>query len=106
MILGVVTYGHPVLREKGKRIEKITPEIQTLVANMLETMYDEHGVGLAAQQVGKALQLTVIDVRESKDRPSTLEIKGQAADPASIMPLVLINPKSPHNVGKALRADN
>src|SRR4051794_11804710 len=93
MILGVVTYGHPVLREKGKRIEKITPEIQTLVANMLETMYDEHGVGLAAQQVGKALQLTVIDVRESKDRPSTLEIKGQAADPASIMPLVLINPK-------------
>ena len=93
MKLGVVTYGHPVLREKGKRIEKITPEIQQLIADMLETMYDQHGVGLAAQQVGKALQLTVIDVRESKERPSTLELSGEAADPASIMPLVLINPE-------------
>jgi len=93
MKLGVVTYGHPVLREKGKRIEKITPEIQQLIADMFETMYDAHGVGLTAQQVGKALQLTVIDVRESKERPSTLELEGRPADPASIMPLVLINPK-------------
>jgi len=93
MILPVVKYGHPVLREKGKRIQKLTPEIKQLIADMLETMYDEHGVGLAAQQVGKALQLTVIDVREAKERPSTLEINGAPADPASIMPLVLINPE-------------
>ena len=92
MKLGVVTYGHPVLREKGKRIEKITPAVQQLIADMIETMYDAHGVGLAAQQVGKALQVTVIDVRESTERPSTLELNGQPADPASIMPLVLINP--------------
>jgi peptide deformylase len=92
MKLPVVQYGHPVLRQKGARIEKITPEIQQLIADMLETMYHEKGVGLAAQQVGRALQLTVIDVREITDRPSTLELNGAPADPASIMPLVLINP--------------
>ena len=93
MKLWVVKYGHPVLREKGARIEKITPEIEQLIEDMLETMYDSKGVGLAAQQVGKALQLCVIDVREATDRPSTLEIDGQPRDPAEIMPLVLINPK-------------
>jgi peptide deformylase len=49
-------------------------------------------VGLAAQQVGVAKQLTVIDVRAATDRPSTLEWAGQPADPAEFMPLVLINP--------------
>lgn len=93
MKLPVVKYGHPVLRQKGARIAKITPEIEKLIADMFDTMYDAHGVGLAAQQVGKALQLTVIDVRESTERPSTLELDGQPADPASIMPLVLINPE-------------
>jgi len=93
MILPIVKYGHPALRQKGLRIEKITPEIQELIANMLETMYAAAGVGLAAQQVGRALQLTVIDVRSVKDRPSTLEIGGLAAEPASLMPLVLINPQ-------------
>ena len=60
---------------------------------MLETMYKAAGVGLAAQQVGEPLQLTVIDVRAAKDRPSTLEIGGKPADVASFMPLVLINPQ-------------
>lgn len=93
MKLPVVQYGHPVLRQKGARIERITPEIEQLIKDMLDTMYDAKGVGLAAQQVGQALQLTVIDVREATERPSTLEMDGQAADPASIMPLVLINPE-------------
>jgi len=93
MKLPVVTYGHPVLRQKGARIDKITPEIEKLIADMFETMYDANGVGLAAQQVGRALQLTVIDVREAAERPSTLELNGQSADPASIMPLALINPQ-------------
>ena len=92
MKLPVVQYGHPVLRQKGARIEKITPEIEQLIKDMFDTMYEAKGVGLAAQQVGKALQLTVIDVREITDRPSTLELDGQSADPVSIMPLVLINP--------------
>lgn len=93
MKLPVVQYGHPVLRQKGARIEKITSEIEQLIDDMLETMYDAKGVGLAAQQVGKALQLTVLDVRDAVERPSTLELNGASADPASIMPLVLINPE-------------
>jgi len=93
MVLPIVKYGHPVLRKKGERIEKITPEIKQLIADMFETMAASHGVGLAAQQVGVAKQLTVIDVREVTDRPSTLELDGRPADVASIMPLVLINPK-------------
>src|SRR4051794_26501013 len=93
MKLSVVKYGHPVLRQKGARIQKITPEIERLIQDMFDTMYDAKGVGLAAQQVGKALQLTVIDVREATERPSTLELNGKPADPASIMPLALINPE-------------
>jgi len=93
MILPVVKYGHPVLRQKGAAIEKITPEIKKLIADMFETMRGKNGVGLAAQQVGRALQLTVIDVREAKDRPSTLELKGKPADVNEFMPLVLINPE-------------
>jgi len=94
MILDVVKYGHPVLRQKGARIESITPEIKKLIADMFETMQARHGVRLAAQQVGRALQLTVIDVREAnKDRPSWLELNGKPADMDDIMPLVLINPE-------------
>jgi len=93
MILEVVKYGHPALRQRGARIEKVTLEIKKLVADMFETMHTNHGIGLAAQQVGKALQLTVIDVREVKDRPSWLELDGQPAPVYEFMPLVLINPE-------------
>jgi peptide deformylase len=92
MILEIVKYGHPTLRKKGACLESITPEIKKLIADMFETMEANHGVGLAAQQVGQAVQLTVIDVRAVTDRPSTLELNGLAADVATIMPLVLINP--------------
>lgn len=93
MVLPIVKYGHPVLRQKGDRIPVITPAVSKLIEDMLETMYDAEGVGLAAQQVARALQLTVIDVREVKERPSTLELDGQPADVAAFMPLVLINPE-------------
>lgn len=93
MILEVVKYGHPVLRKKGERIETITPELKKFIADMFETMEKNHGVGLAAQQVGVAKQLTIIDVRPVTDRPSTLELDGKPADPHSLMPLVLINPE-------------
>lgn len=93
MILSIVKFGHPVLRQRGARIEQITPEIKQLAADMLETMRDAAGVGLAAQQIGRALQLTVIDISEVMERPSTLEWEGQAIDPKSRMPLVLINPE-------------
>ena len=93
MILPVVKFGTPVLRTKGARIDAITPTIRKLAADMFETMYASKGIGLAAQQVGLAVQLTVIDVRGITDRPSTLELKGEPAEVHDFMPLVLINPK-------------
>lgn len=93
MPLTVVKYGTPALRQKGARIEAITPTIKKLAADMLETMYSYKGVGLGAQQVGLALQITVIDVRGVTDRPSSLELNGQPADVGGFMPLVLINPE-------------
>lgn len=93
MVLPIVKYGHPVLRQKGAKIESLTPEIRQLIGDMLETMAAAHGVGLAAQQIGRALQLAVVDVRGVEDRPSTLERDGQPADVAAFMPLLLINPE-------------
>lgn len=92
MALEIVKYGNPVLRQKGTRIEKITQDIEELIKEMFETMYAAHGVGLAAQQIGKALQLCVIDVSEVEDRPSTLELRGEPSDVNAYMPLTLINP--------------
>ena len=93
MVLPIVKYGHPILRKKGVPVDAITPEIRQLAMDMLETMRDAKGVGLAAQQVGQAIQLAVFDVREVKDRPSWLELDGQRADVDRFMPLVLINPE-------------
>jgi peptide deformylase len=93
MILEVTKYGNPILRQKGARIEKVTPEIKQLITDMFETMYATKGIGLAAQQVGKAIQLTVLDVRGITDRPSTLELAGKPEEVEKFMPLVLINPE-------------
>ena len=93
MILPVVKYGHPVLRKKGARIETVTGDIEKLIHDMFETMRAARGVGLAAQQIGEALQLAVIDVRGVKDRPSRLELNNEPADVETFMPVVLINPE-------------
>ena len=93
MILPILEYGDPILRAKGKPIENIEDRIRELAANMIETMHAANGVGLAAQQVGEALQLTVLDVSLVEDRPSTLKVDGKEVDPKAAMPLVLINPE-------------
>ena len=93
MKLPIVQYGDPVLRAKGKRIEKIDDRIRELANSMIETMHEATGVGLAAQQIGEALQLTVVDVSQVEDRPSTLKINGREIDPKTAMPLVLVNPE-------------
>ena len=79
--------------KKGRAWKRSTPAIKQLIADMLETMHAAKGVGLAAQQVGRALQLTVLDVRGATDRPSTFQRDGKEEDPNAVMPLVLINPE-------------
>jgi peptide deformylase len=93
MILQILEYGDPILRAKGKPVENIDDRIGELAANMVETMHAANGVGLAAQQIGEALQLTVLDVSLVEDRSSTLKLDGRDVDPKAAMPLVLINPE-------------
>jgi len=93
MIRDIVKYGDPVLRAKGARVARVDDGVRQLAADMLETMYDAHGVGLAAQQVGVALQLCVVDVSGAEDRPSTLSIDGVEVPVEGRMPLVLLNPE-------------
>lgn len=92
MIREIVHYDAPVLRAKGKEVASVTPEIRLLVQDLLDTMREARGVGLASQQIGVALQVAVIDIAGVKERPSRMWIKGIPVDPEQYMPMILINP--------------
>ena len=77
-ILKIIEYGNPILREKSKEVTKISKKIKTLINDMLETMYHNNGVGLAAPQVGENLRIFVIDVSDPN---------------GPIDPIVFVNPK-------------
>ena len=92
MILEIVKYGEPVLRQKGKPVTEITDEIRELAESMIETMREANGVGLAAQQVGIPIQLTVLEVEVTEERPSAMVIDGKEVDLAEWMPMTILNP--------------
>lgn len=64
--------GDEALTKKSREVKEITPKIKTLIEDMLETMYDEQGVGLAAPQVGILKRIVVIDVTPEADEPIIL----------------------------------
>ena len=68
-LLHILRYPHPGLREKAQPITVFDESITKLAKDMLETMYEAPGIGLAATQVHEAKQLLVIDVSENKDQP-------------------------------------
>ncbi len=92
MIREIVHYDASVLRAKGKEVGDITPEIKALAEDLLDTMRAARGVGLAAQQIGEAVQVAVVDITGVKERPSRMWIAGEIVDPEIYMPLFLINP--------------
>lgn len=61
MILPIVAYGAPVLKKEAEEIDKNYPELEKLISDMFETMYNAKGVGLAAPQIGKSIRLFVVD---------------------------------------------
>jgi len=77
-ILKIEKYGFVGLREKAKEVTKISKKISTLIENMVDTMYANNGVGLAAPQVGHNLRIFVIDTTDPNDPPD---------------PIIFVNPK-------------
>jgi peptide deformylase len=60
-VLNVRRYGDPILRQRAQPVETVTPEIRKTLADMLETMYHQVGIGLAAPQVGVSLRIILVD---------------------------------------------
>jgi peptide deformylase len=71
-LLPILCYPDPRLHRVAKAIAQVTTETKTLVADMLETMYDAKGIGLAATQVDVHQRLIVIDVSEERNQPLVL----------------------------------
>lgn len=88
MIYPIVAYGDPVLRKKAEDIPEGT-DIKQLVEDMFETMYQAHGVGLAAPQIGKAIRLFVVDTLHLKDEEEEENPQEQYIKKAFINPTVL-----------------
>lgn len=93
MIREIIQYGHPVLRQRCRPVTEVDDTILQLVEDMLDTMVEAHGVGLAAPQVGEDLRLAVVDVAFDPECITFLKVNGEDADLESIMPLVFINPE-------------
>ena len=66
------TIGDEILRKEAKSVKAMTPRTEKLIEDMLDTMYDAYGVGLAAPQVGILKRIVVIDVSENQDAPYVL----------------------------------
>lgn len=84
--LNIVKEGDPILRKTSRRIDTIDQRIKTLAADMLETMHDANGVGLAAVQVGKLRRMVIVEVEEGK-------------------PYIMINPEIIASEGKQNEAE-
>lgn len=97
MLLDIKQYGDPVLRAVSQPVDQVDDSLRELAANMLETMYEANGIGLAAPQVGVNLRLVVIDTQEDEpeegEEPETATVNGELRPVADIMPLVFINPQ-------------
>lgn len=87
MALKIFKYGEKVLREKSTPVPAVTDELKRLAGDMLDTMHSAHGVGLAAQQVGRTERMCVIDIPEGCDEP-----EDEAFNAPIPMPLLLWNP--------------
>ena len=88
MKLEIEIYGADVLRKPAKPVAKITDEIRALAKDMIETMHDADGVGLAAEQVGREEAICVIDIPKDADKNKEAE----KFNAPIAMPLILINP--------------
>ena len=81
-------YGDPILRDKTHPVTTITEEYRALVENMVETMREEKGVGLAAPQIGRLEALCVVEIPPDFD----VDEDGKCTNPCCQMPMIFFNP--------------
>ncbi|RBP39649.1 peptide deformylase [Roseimicrobium gellanilyticum] len=93
MILPIVLYGNPVLRVKCQPVTQVTDEIRKLAADMMETMHDARGVGLAAPQVAVPIQMAIIEVPANDESVTVLRVNGVDKTLAETQPIIFLNPK-------------
>lgn len=92
-ILEILRYPDPRLKRKSVPVETVTPELQKLADDMLETMYDAPGVGLAAPQVGELVRLLVIDTRPTDDDGNVILEKMTELEKQVQFPVIIFNPE-------------
>ena len=92
MTLSIHYFGEPVLRQKGLTVESFDQALTDLAGLMIETMHQCNGIGLAAQQIGKALQFCVVDVPDHPEYPMDCILDGKPLSPSLLMPMSLANP--------------
>jgi peptide deformylase len=95
-ILPIVTYDDPLLRNEAKPVDELNEEISVLITDMFETMYNSHGVGLAAPQIGKSVQLFVIDADTMTE---------ELDDEEDVGAMVFINPQILKTAGEKIKME-
>lgn len=93
MTLRITQYGESILHQDGKVVSSFGAELTELANQMLEAMDQAEGIGLAAQQIGEAIRLCVVDVPEHPEYPMTCILDGKPLSPSLLMPMALANPE-------------
>lgn len=93
MVLEILKFPDPRLRNKGVAVTEVTPELKKLAEDMLETMYAARGIGLAAPQVGQSVRLLVIDTRPRDEDGNIDESAMTELERQVPQPLVIFNPE-------------
>lgn len=101
MILPIVAYGNPVLKQLAKPIEPSYPQLKEIIANMWETMYNGRGVGLAAPQVGISIRLFVVDSEQLVKENEEMEEGEEKYKLKFGIKKVFINPQMLEETGDA-----
>lgn len=92
-LLEILHYPNPLLKRKSVAVTTVTPELQKLADDMLETMYAAPGVGLAAPQVGELVRLLVIDTRPTDDNDQVDESRMTDLEKKVKYPVIIFNPE-------------
>lgn len=94
MLLRITQFGEPVLKQQGEPVTVFDDELKTFAADMLETMYAAEGIGLAAQQVDRPIQLFVMDLQvREREVDFSYVLDGRKPPLELIMPLAMVNPE-------------